>query len=143
MKREMLEVVDARPPNFDAIKAVLPDADKPGVMFAYGGKVYYPGARSKVLTRELDAHERVHVERQAAETEPGSWWAQYLTDAEFRFNEELLAHQAEYRMFCKRHANPVKQWQYLRTIAGRLCSPLYGETKVPVAQAMIWIRSGV
>jgi hypothetical protein len=123
MKRDMLTVVDARPPNFDKIVAVLPEADKPGVMFAYGGKVYFPGGKGP-LTRELNDHEAVHLERQKHQG-LDSWWEQYLTDVNFRYNEELLAHRAEYRTFCKRHINPIKRHQFLRQIAKRLASSLY------------------
>lgn len=123
MKRDMLEVVDARPPNFDEIVKALPHAADPGVMFAYGDKVYFPGGKGP-LTRELDAHERVHLDRQdkIGVTE---WWRDYLTSPEFRYVEELLAHRAEYQTYCKRHINPVKRSQFLRQVARRLASPLY------------------
>ena len=124
LKRPMLEVVDARPPNFDKIVAVLPDAAKPGTMFAYDGKVYFPGGKGP-LTRELDAHERVHIERQGHDGLE-AWWEKYLADVNFRFNEELLAHRAEYRTYCKRHIDQVKRAKFLRVISKRLASPLYG-----------------
>lgn len=137
---KLLEVVDARPPNFDAILAVLPEAANPGVMFAYGGKVYYPGGKGP-LSRELDAHERVHIERQnALEGGADKWWELYLTDAAFRYNEELFAHQAEYAMFCRRFANPIKRAQFLHKIATRLASPLYG-LGTTVEREMAAIRS--
>lgn len=122
MKREMLPVVDARPPNYDAILAVLPLASADGVMFAYGDKVFYPGGRGP-LPRELDAHERVHIERQGGD--PESWWKNYLEDSLFRYSEELAAHRAEYQTYCLRHANPIKRLRALRLIARRLASPLY------------------
>jgi hypothetical protein len=34
-------IVD-RPPNFDEVLAAFPNADKPGVIFAYDGHVYNP-----------------------------------------------------------------------------------------------------
>lgn len=140
MKRDMLEVIDARPPNYDAIAAVLPRAAEPGVMFAYDGKVYFPGGRGP-LTRELDAHERVHIERQAGDV--AGWWKQYLEDPTFRYAEELLAHRAEYNTYCRRHVNPVKRAQALRMIAKRLVSPLYGAGDVTLEEAMTDIRYGV
>jgi hypothetical protein len=124
MKRDMLTVVDARPPNYDKIVAVLPGAAQPGVMFAYDGKVYFPGGKGP-LTRELDAHERVHLDRQA-KVGLTEWWNDYLASPVFRNYEEFLAHRAEYEMYCRRHLNPVKRAQYLRMIAGRMASPLYG-----------------
>lgn len=139
--RDMLEVVDARPPNFDAIVRVLPGAAEPGVMFAYDSKVYFPGGKGP-LTRELDAHERVHIERQnRLEGGADKWWELYLTNVAFRYNEELLAHRAEYRTYCKRHINPVKRAQFLRAVAKRLASPLYA-AGLTVERAMIEIQFG-
>lgn len=122
MRAAPLEVVDGRPPNFEKIVAACPGAAGPGVMFAYAGKVYAPGR--KTLTRELDAHERVHIERQG--TDPDAWWERYLRDMDFRLKEEILAHQAEERMYRARHIDPVKRYRALREIAGKLASPLYG-----------------
>lgn len=142
LKRPMLPVVDARPPNFDKIVAVLPDSALAGVMFAYGDKVYFPGFKGVCLSRELDAHERVHIERQNhIEGGPDKWWELYLTDIDFRFNEELLAHRAEYQCFCKRHIDQRKRVMFLDTLAKRLSSPLYGVDISPM-RAAIDIRFG-
>jgi hypothetical protein len=142
MKREMMKVVDGRPPNYDAILAVLPEAANPGVMFCYGDTVYFPGAAGRTLTRELDAHERVHAERQLAyEGGPSAWWVKYLADAEFRYFEEALAHAEEYKTYCRRHINPVKRHQALERIAKRLASGLYA-AGVTVEKATYDVRWG-
>lgn len=117
-----LEVVDGRPPNYEAIVAVFPGAADPGVIFAYGGQIYAPGGRRP--SPALQAHESVHCERQG--TRPEHWWELYLTDPVFRLEEELLAHRAEYRAYCARHANRAKQAQALEGIARKLAAPLYG-----------------
>jgi hypothetical protein len=125
MKREMMKVVDGRPPNYDAILAVLPDAANPGVMFCYGDTVYFPGGKGP-LTRELDAHERVHADRQLAyEGGPSAWWVEYLANDAFRYTEELLAHREEFSTYCARHINPIKRHQALTRMAKRLASGLY------------------
>jgi hypothetical protein len=123
MKRAMLETVDGVPPNYAEIVAALPRAADDGVMFAYDGKVYGRGI-AKVLTRELDAHERVHIERQGAD--PVGWWKRYVSDLAFRIDEEFRAHRAEYEMYCRRHISPVKRAMFRRKLAERLASPLYG-----------------
>jgi hypothetical protein len=126
VKRDMLETVDGVPPIYDAIVQVLPEAANDGIMFAYNGKVYGRGIK-KVLSRELDAHERVHLERQQRlEGGADTWWRLYLTNTAFRYVEELLAHRAEYETFCRRHANQIKRIQFLRATAKRLASALYG-----------------
>ena len=49
-----------------------------------------------------------------------------MIDPSFRLEEELLAHRAEYRAYCARHPNRVKQAQALEGIARKLAAPLYG-----------------
>ena len=123
-----LEVVHGRPPNYEVIVAVFPGAALPGVIFAYGDRIYAPGAggrlRPFMLPPELHAHEAVHIERQAGRPEP--WWEKYLADPRFRLEEELLAHRAEYWAYCARHPNRAKQAQALEGIARKLAAPLYG-----------------
>ena len=118
-----VEVVDGRPPNFEAIFAVFPEAAKPGVIFAYGGRIYAPGR--KAVTPALQAHEQTHLERQG--DAPERWWDRYLAETQFRLEEELIAHAREYQAYCRRHAEPGKRALMLEHIAGKLSSPLYGE----------------
>jgi hypothetical protein len=126
MQRERLPVVNQLPPNFEAILAVLPQAAEPGVMFAYGDRVYFPNG-GKTITRELEAHEAIHLIRQSKYPGgPDAWWDKYLKDKDFRFKEEVLSHRAEYAMFCRRHLCQVKRAAALKQIAGRLASDLYG-----------------
>jgi hypothetical protein len=123
-------IVD-RPPNFEQIKAAFPDAEKPGVMFAYGN-IYNPSGN--VIPPALIAHEEVHLVRQKAlDPHPGSttqwsgadlWWQRYLEDCEFRYNEELLAHVAEFK--AQRAGNDRNFGaRLLMHTALRLVAPLY------------------
>lgn len=117
-----LEVIDGRPPNFAAIVAVFPRASDPGVIFAYGGRIYAPGFAR--VSPVLQAHEQIHIDRQGAE--PDRWWDKYLADTTFRLEEELAAHRAEYQAYCWRHSNSRKRRAALDMIAGKLAAPLYG-----------------
>lgn len=134
----MLEVVDGRPPNFEAIVAVFPGAAQPGVIFAYGDKIYAPGGRRP--TPALQAHEIVHCERQGGR--PEHWWELYLTNPVFRLDEELLAHRAEYRAYCARHGNRAKQEAALAGIAAKLAAPLYGNLITPDDARKAILESG-
>jgi hypothetical protein len=121
-------IVD-RPPNFDQILAAFPDADKPGVIFAYGEHVYNPSGGE--IPAALLAHESVHCARQHRfsynldrEMTPELWWEQYLTSPEFRYQEELLAHVVEYKVQVgdlDRNMRTV----LLHSTARRLVAPLY------------------
>lgn len=117
-----LEVVDALPPNFESIVAVFPGARQPGIIFAYDGRIYAPG-RTRIAP-ELHEHESVHIARQGKSCE--AWWEKYLFDTTFRLEEELCAHRCEYRGYCRRHFDPMKQRIALISIATKLSSPLYG-----------------
>lgn len=110
-----------RPPNFEAILAAFPDADKPGVIFAYGHDVYSPSGLS--ITPALLAHENVHQERQRKMT-PEKWWELYIADAEFRYREELLAHVAEF-IYQAPRLDRNQRAKLLMSTAQRLTAPLY------------------
>ena len=118
-----MQQVTGFPPNIDEILKVFPDAAKPGVIFAYGDIIYVPTGQE--LSFALVEHEQVHGDRQNRRG-VAAWWDQYLVDGEFRFNEELPAHQVEYRAFCDEHTDRNLRSQYLNHIAARLASPLYG-----------------
>lgn len=127
-------IIVARPPNFDAILAAFPDADKPGVIFAYGDDIFNPSGHE--IPAALLAHERVHCKRQSsgsftriqgysAEKLTAYWWTEYLRDPEFRYYEELLAHAAEYRDQAARWPDRNDRARLLQSTARRLVAPLY------------------
>jgi hypothetical protein len=116
------------PPNFKDIVAVFPMARGQGVIFAYAPDIYTLNDRP--LTYELVAHERVHIERQK-EIGVTFWWKKYLEDPEFRFNEELLAHRAEYQSLITTLAVQSKRDKALRHVARKLASGLYNHMITP------------
>lgn len=111
------------PPNIVEICAAIPSARRPGVIFAYGDKIYVPSGN--VLEHHLKVHEAVHCIRQK-ELGVDFWWSKYLTDLRFRYYEELLAHRAEYRSRIEGQPNRNQRRTALKMIAMRLASPLYG-----------------
>jgi hypothetical protein len=119
-----MRVVAARPPLFAEIDAAFHIEGK-GVTFAFGDVIYNPHGAN--VTPELMAHEKVHGARQGGDVE--GWWRRYIADPQFRFDEELPAHIAEYRAFCANNtagqARNARRMA-LHHIAARLASPLYG-----------------
>lgn len=111
------------PPNFGAVAAAFPAARKPGVMFCYGDTVYNPSGVH--ITRELLEHEAVHATRQSVFT-PEAWWDEYLKTESFRYEEEVIAHIAEYSAILDMTRNKRQRREYLNAIAHRLSGPLYG-----------------
>jgi hypothetical protein len=130
-------VLRERPPNFDKIFAAFPGAGSPGVIFAYGGFIFAPG--DVAVPPEIVAHERVHLERQGYEQD--AWWDRYIADPQFRLDEEIVAHRAEYREFARRHGNPTRRTIALQEIAAKLAAPLYGGL-ISVADARQEILKG-
>lgn len=111
-----------RPPNFERIHAAFPGADARGVLFAYGEDIYNP---SGIFIPEfLKAHEYRHCARQW-QSDPEAWWEKYVTDQEFRYHEELIAHVEEYLVQATwtKDRNQLARLE-MRT-AARLVAPLY------------------
>lgn len=110
---------------FDEIAAAFPLARAYGVIFAWGDAIYSPSVGT--ISTELKAHEAVHLERQGGHPRP--WWERYISDPVFRLEEEIPAHQAQYREFCARNTHGRARNMrrvYLHQVAKSLSSPLYG-----------------
>ncbi len=122
-------VLNAHPPNFKKIRNVFEGAGRKGVIFSYGSRIYAPYGVQ--VPGALIRHEGVHGDRQLA-MGIEAWWDRYLVDEQFRFDEELLAHRAEYEWF--RLYKPKKSEAMLTAISKRLSSDLYG-SMVSVSEA--------
>jgi hypothetical protein len=117
-------IINQRPPNFEQIHAAFPNADKPGVLFAYDGRIWNPSGI--VVPPALIAHEEVHLKRQEALGDPCYWWTSYIEDSEFRYTEELHAHVAEFK--AQRYNDRNASARLLTATALRLVAPLYNYT---------------
>jgi hypothetical protein len=113
------------PPNYDRLLEAFPSIrGKAGMIFTFGNDVFVPDGQP--LSRELQAHESVHVKRQTTDRSAiESWWERYITDPAFRLQEELPAHRAEYREFCNNHKDGNRRIRFLHAIGERLAGPIY------------------
>lgn len=112
-----------RPPNFEKIRKVFPSATQRGVIFTFGHKIYVPSGED--IPESLIAHETIHAKRQGRFSRTiESWWDEYLSDKNFRFSEELLAHRKEFEWF--KNSTRDERLFALGYISRRLSSPLYG-----------------
>lgn len=124
----------ARPPNFERIHAAFPDAGKKGVLFAYGEDVYNPS--NVHIPPWLLAHEHRHCAQQW-QMDPEVWWEKYITDHEFRYREELVAHAEEYAAQAKMTRDRNARTRLEMRTAARLVAPLYNYQPVrSLAQAI-------
>jgi hypothetical protein len=126
------------PPIFDRIVKAFPEAASKGVIFSWGDFIYNPSGGS--IPPQIIAHEAIHGERQLA-VGVEKWWDLYLESPEFRFDEELPAHQEEYKVFCTLVKDRERRNSYLHRIACRLAGDLYGRC-IPYIEARRRIKGG-
>lgn len=119
----MQDIVFAYPPLFKEIKAKFPAAGRRGVIFSWGGVIYNPSRIT--IPPHLLVHEAMHGERQE-KWGIEQWWRDYIDSAAFRREEEILAHQVEYRFLVREGGNRQARRGSLKQVAKRLASPLYG-----------------
>lgn len=125
------------PPNIEEIKKTF-DIKDHEVFFAYYPHIYNP--LNVQIPLPIFAHEYVHLERQK-DMGVELWWAYYLNDVKFRFEEELLAHREEYKAYSKLlNANRAMRRRALTGIAKRLSGNLYGKM-VSYAEARELIKA--
>lgn len=113
-------IIAGRPPNFEKICKVFPEARAKGTIFAYSPNIYILDKDG--ITNALEAHENVHILRQG--TNPETWWDRYLVDREFRLEEELIAHTAEYKHLLE-HGSRSERRNALKIVSNRLSSGMY------------------
>lgn len=98
MQQEVLEKYkdkvsfsDEKPPVFDQCN-VLFGATWENTIFAYAPNIH--AEDPKTLSEDVVEHEMIHIARQGEE--PQIWWERYLTDPEFRLEEELVAYRRQF-----------------------------------------------
>lgn len=126
------KVIVGRPPNFDKIVKVFPLAERASTIFAYGDTIYV--SEGTMLPTFLVKHERVHLQRQK-EIGVKEWWDKYLEDPKFRYEEEVIAHKAEYWARMRGHNMSIEERKKAaHIVTKRLLAPLY-KFDVPYATA--------
>lgn len=117
-----MNIVIAKPPNYEEILKVLPAAASPGVIFTYGDTIYNPGGGH--IADHIMQHEQVHSVQQS-EIGIEAWWQQYLSDQKFRLEQEIEAYQHQWKTIqtaANRHGRRV----WLCKIADDLSGAVYG-----------------
>lgn len=120
------KIIKAYPPNYKDIRTAFPwIVGRPGIVFAYGDRIYNP--TGGILPPHVLAHEGVHCTRQFVFgiSYVGSWWKKYIADEKFRLNEEVLAHRVEWQEYRANH-NFKENAQYLEMMCDRLSGKIYG-----------------
>lgn len=116
------------PPMFDLIdQTFLVRGQK--VIYCWGDKIYNP--MNVEVGPHLHLHEAVHSAQQGGN--PEAWWIKYCEDRQFRLEQEIPAHIAEFKYFSSQpHADdPMPGFRSKREywrlrIAQKLSHPVYG-----------------
>lgn len=124
----MTEIIMGFPPNIEQIRETFELSGNE--IFAWDNIIYAP---SKSLPAWLVQHEIVHFRQQNGD--PESWWERYLTDTQFRIDQEIPAHKEEYRVFCLFEKDKNKHIKKKIELARRLSSKMYGNM-MTMSQAM-------
>lgn len=117
-----MKVLIAQPPNLAEIDAVFPNRGA-GVIYAFGQTIYNPG--DVTIPNFLFAHEGAHGRRQMSVFGIDLWWRRYLDDADFRYDEEVIGHAAEYLSLTNGENDRNRKARLMISTAGRLLAPFY------------------
>jgi len=117
-----MKILEENPPNIDDIKKVFTVNDTS--VFCYGDTLYNPNKCP--LDIPIIAHEELHSRQQG--DSPKEWWDKYLTDVEFRLEQELAAYQVQYWVQCQfvkdRNTRALNLQRLAETLAGTMYNNL-------------------
>lgn len=85
-----MKIINNNPPNIDKIKKAFPIVK--GTIFCYGDSIYNPDGM--IISEDLIIHEGIHQKQQGDKIE--EWWDKYISDKEFRLEQELEAYRNQY-----------------------------------------------
>jgi len=128
-----MKIIKDKPPNYELIKLTLSPPEH--AIYCYGNKIYNPSG--KELTPDLEYHESIHSKQQG--NNPDLWYNKYLTDKDFRLEQELEAYGEQY-LFIKEHIsnNKLRKWS-LEKMAEALSN--YYKLNIPYQIAESKIRN--
>jgi hypothetical protein len=134
------QILNRRPPNYDALIAAFPAIPTLKPIFCYGDTIFNPFDRH--VTEDLIVHENIHSYQQAAPSllGPDNWYQRYISDPAFRLEQEVEAYRAQYAFFTQTIRDRNLLFRNLQILATSLSSPLYGSL-LPVSEARELIKN--
>lgn len=132
-----MKISNNYPPNYKTIVQVIPKvAQIETIVFTYGDTLYNPAGGD--ISADLMAHESVHADQQGSN--PEAWWQRYLADPEFRFHQEKVAYQKQYK-YAQKHYTRRSKILVLDHIANSIAGGMYGE-RYTYKEAKEMIKNG-
>lgn len=119
---DQVNIVHGYPPNFEIIKAAMPHANETHV-YCYGDTIFCPDGHEP--KPDIIFHESIHTKQQGGN--PSAWWARYLSDPNFRLDQELQAYGEQYLWLLThvKASNSFFKWA-LQSMATALSGDAYG-----------------
>lgn len=109
-------------------KLLFPDANLERMYLAFNRTIYLPPDVTE-CPQSMFVHEGVHL-RQQGYSLLGAliWWVKYITNKDFRYEQELEAYRTQVKWFNDTHKTATfqQQYQYRMAVAEVLASPMYG-----------------
>ena len=104
MTSKEMKIKESYPPNYEIIKLTL--NPPPHAVFCYGDTIHNPSKRE--LLPDLIHHEEVHSKQQ--DNNPDLWYNRYLTDKDFRLDQELEAYASQYNFIKDKLNAKLRKW---------------------------------
>lgn len=118
-----MKIVNANPPNYEQICKAIPAVRlNRGIIFTYGAILYVPSGVE--IPDHLMAHEETHTVQQGWDVD--KWWDRYLTDTEFRLQQEVEAYQNQYAVLLDKYSRQQRRF-ILSKISEDLSGAMYGK----------------
>lgn len=99
---------------------------KKSLVFTYFDAIY----TATTMPTDLFVHEAVHYARQGNgknEKLAKEWWLRYCSDAEFRYQEELMAYKEQYKYILSQvKGNRAIAFEHAKRLAYDLSGAIYG-----------------
>ena len=106
-------------------------------LFPWAPDIYNPSGLA--IPPDIMIHEAAHIAQQG--NNPEAWWQRYITDKQFRFDQELKANREQYKFVCKVLKDRNDRARALRTIARNMAGEVYA-LNVTMNKIMEMIRNG-
>lgn len=120
-----MEIRNEYPPNIAKIHKVIDPKETSHACFTYGSTIYNPSHGH--IDECVGIHEAQHSLQQDDMGSPEAWWDKWLSDLNFRAQQELEAYGLQFRRFCELNADRNKRAMELHRLATDLSSAQYGK----------------
>ena len=136
-----VRVSNKKPPQWilDAVKEQFNVEWESSVIFTYGDLIT---TSTGVMSEDLMHHEPIHTKQQEKFGGADKWWREYLSNPQFRFEQELECYINQYKWVKNNIKNRQESFALLMHYAESLSGDMYGSV-ISKTEALQKIQSGV